>query len=76
MRITQTNHYVNYKNYETTQSQELKQHSNKVANRLLFASFIGVSGLAIGAQCYGRKTTPIKLLKEWSETLINHLKNK
>ena len=57
-------------------NENLKQQGNKVANRLLFASFIGVSGLAITAQCYGRKTTPTKLLKEWFENIISHFKNK
>lgn len=57
-------------------NENLKQQGNKVANRLLFASFIGISGLAITAQCYGRKTTPTKLLKEWFENIISHFKNK
>ena len=60
----------------TTTQNNLKERSNKVANKLLFASFIGISGLAITAQCYGRKTTPTNLLKELLENIINLFKNK
>ncbi len=76
MQISPISNFGIKSNINTTNNDELKQRSQKVANNLLFASFIGISGLAITAQCYGRKTTPTKLLKEWFEDIINLFKNK
>ena len=74
MQISPISNFGIKSNINTTNNDELKQRSKKVANNLLFASFIGISGLAITAQCYGRKTTPTKLLKEWGDSLLNKLK--
>ena len=66
----------NFSIKSNNKNEYLKQQGDKVANRLLLASFIGVSGLAITAQCYGRKTSPIKLIAEGFENIINLFKNK